>query len=192
MSGRRPQLFAATVLAFLAAGCGGVSRSPAVANLATTSSRHGVSAAGLRFPPFGGGLGGSMSTQVGTGPAGVEFTACMRSHGVPAFPDPDATGTLTITTSPSLDPSSPLFQRAELRCQHLLPSGKTLSQAQQQKMKARVLAFAACMRSHGVPSYPDPTFSNGGISQRYGAKGGVDPSSPIFEAAQKICRSKSS
>ena len=132
-----------------------------------------------------------MSTQVGTGPAGVAFTACMRSHGVPAFPDPDAAGTLTITTSPSLDPSSPLFQKAEVHCQHLLPAGKTLSQAQQQKMKARVLAFAACMRSHGVPNYPDPTFSNGGISQGYGAKSGVDPSSPVFQAARKTCRSTS-
>ncbi len=131
-----------------------------------------------------------MSTQVGTGPAGVRFTVCMRSHGVPTFPDPDATGTLTITTSPSLNPSSPLFQKAEVDCQHLLPPGKTLSQAQQQKLKARVLAFAACMRSHGVPNYPDPTFSKGGVSQAYGGKGGVDPNSPIFQAAQKTCQSK--
>ncbi len=56
-------------------------------------------------------------------------------------------------------------------------------------MKARLLAFAACMRSHGVPSYPDPKFSNGGVSQGYGPKDGVDPNSPIFQAAQKTCQS---
>ena len=130
-----------------------------------------------------------MSTQVGTGPAGVEFTACMRAHGVPDFPDPDATGTLTITTSPSLNPSSPLFQREEVDCQHLRPPGKRLSDAQQQKLKARLLAFAACMRSHGVPNYPDPTFSNGGVTQQYGGKGDLNPNSPIFQAARKTCQS---
>jgi hypothetical protein len=116
----------------------------------------------------------------------------MRSHGVPNFPDPDSQGTITITVSASLNPSAPAFQRAVAACHHLIPSGSeaghTLSQAQQQQMKARVLAFAACMRSHGVPSYPDPKFSNGGVSQGYGAKGGVDPSSPILQAAQKTCQ----
>jgi hypothetical protein len=128
-----------------------------------------------------------MSTYVGG--MGVKYAACMRSNGVPNFPDPDATGTITITTSPSLDPGSPLFQKAEADCRHLLPPGKTLSQAQQQKVKKRLLAFAACMRSHGVPGYPDPTFSNGGVSQGFGRSNGIDPNSPIFQAAQKACRS---
>jgi hypothetical protein len=113
----------------------------------------------------------------------------MRSHGVPNFPDPDATGTITITTSPSLNPASPLFQKAEADCQHLVPPGKTLSPAQQQRMKKEALAFAACMRSHGVPGYPDPTFGSGGmVSQGFGRKNGVDPSSPIFQKAQKTCQ----
>jgi hypothetical protein len=40
------------------------------------------------------------------------------------------------------------------------------------------------MRSHGVPDFPDPTFSNGNIGQR-----GIDPRSPQFEAAGKACAS---
>ncbi len=112
----------------------------------------------------------------------------MRSHGVTNFPDPDSHGTITITVSTSLNPSSPLFQRAEGECQHLLPPGKTLSQTQEQGMKAGALAFAACMRSHGVPNYPDPTFSSGGVSQSLSRKEGIDPNSPIFEAAQKTCQ----
>ena len=132
-----------------------------------------------------------MSTEVGTGAAGVRFTACMRSHGVPNFPDPDARGTLTITVSPALDPSSPLFQKAEADCQKLLPAGKPLSAARQQQMKARMLAFAACMRSHGFPHYPDPKFGPGGmVSQGVGRSDGIDPRSPIFQAAQKACRSQ--
>jgi len=129
-----------------------------------------------------------MSTQVGA--AGVRYTACMRSHGVPNFPDPDAQGVLTITVSPSLNPSSPLFQKAEADCQHLLPAEKGLSQAKQQQMKERMLAFAACMRSHGFPHYPDPTFGSGGmVSQGTGRNDGIDPNSPIFQAAEKTCRS---
>ena len=130
-----------------------------------------------------------MSTEVGTGAAGVEFTACMRSHGVPNFPDPDSHGTLTITVSPSLDPSSPLFQRAEGDCQELLPARKPLSQGRQQQMQQRLLAFAACMRSHGFPHYPDPTFGPGGmVSQGIGRNEGIDPRSPIYQTAQKSCQ----
>ena len=130
-----------------------------------------------------------MSTQVGTGAAGTRFSACMRSHGLPNFPDPDAQGTLTLTTSPSLDPGSPLFQRAEVDCQHLLPAATGPSPALQQRIEEGALAFAACMRAHGVPSYPDPTFGpDGAVSQSFSRSGGIDPKSPIFQAAQTDCR----
>lgn len=175
-------------IALLAAGCGGDAKSPSVASLATTPSSSSASASTLLFPPGVGGAGASMSTQVGTGAAGVKYTVCMRSHGVPNFPDPDATGTLTITVSPSLNPNSPLFQEGEADCEHLLPPRKGPSQAQQQQLKQGALAFAACMRSHGVADYPDPTFSNGGISQGYNARGGIDPNSPIFQTARKACQ----
>jgi hypothetical protein len=127
-----------------------------------------------------------MSTQVGT--AGVNYTACMRSHGVPNFPDPDAKGTITVTVSASLNPSSPLFQQAEADCQHLIPAGRPLSQARQHQMKQRLLAFAACMRSHGFPHYPDPTFGPGGMVRQGLSRSDGDPSSPIFQAAQKACQ----
>jgi len=178
-------------LALLAAGCGGGSKSPSVASLGTTpSSSAGGTASNRLFSAGVGGFGASVSTQVGTGPAGVRYTACMRSHGVPSFPDPDAQGTITITVSPSLDPSSPVFQQAEADCQHLAPAGKGPSQARQQRMKEGALAFAACMRSHGVPGYPDPSFgSDGMISQKIG-RSEVDPNSPIFQAGQKTCQGK--
>ncbi len=124
--------------------------------------------------------------QVGT--AGVRYTACMRAHGVPKYPDPDAHGVITITISTALDPSSPLFQSAEGDCRQLIPAEKGLSAAKEQQFKARMLAFAACMRSHGVPNYPDPTFGSGGVTQRSGGNG-MDPNSPIFRAAQKNCQS---
>ena len=129
-----------------------------------------------------------MSIEVGPGASGVKYTACMRSHGVPNYPDPDGQGVITITVSSSLDPSSPLFQAAQADCQKLLPAGKPLSAARQQQMKDRLLAFAACMRSHGFPRYPDPTFGSGGmVSQGINSRES-DPNSPIFQSAEKACR----
>jgi hypothetical protein len=58
-------------------------------------------------------------------------------------------------------------------------------------IRAKALRFAACMRSHGVPDFPDPqiqTGPGGGVGVRIGGPGsGIDPSSPAFQAAQKAC-----
>jgi hypothetical protein len=112
----------------------------------------------------------------------------MRSHGVANYPDPDDQGVITIDSSLGIDPSSPLFQKALAGCQKLIPAGKTLSPARQQQMKTRLLAFAACMRSHGVPGYPDPTFGPGGSVSQKTDRRSVDPGSPTFQSAQRACR----
>jgi hypothetical protein len=176
-------------LVLLASGCGGSAKSPAVASLGTTTSSSAASSSSDAFalPPGGAGIGASISRQVGTA-AGVKYTACMRAHGVPGFPDPDAQGTITITVSSSVNPSSPLFQKAEADCQRLMPAGKGPSQALQQRMRQAALAFSACMRSHGMPNYPDPTFGPGGAVSQSISRGQADPSSPVFQAAQKACR----
>jgi hypothetical protein len=41
------------------------------------------------------------------------------------------------------------------------------------------LAFAKCMRAHGVPDFPDPD----GQAGQLGPGSGIDPSSPQFQAA---------
>jgi hypothetical protein len=41
------------------------------------------------------------------------------------------------------------------------------------------VAFAECMRAHGVPRFPDPNESPGPL----GSDTGVDPSSPAYQAA---------
>ncbi len=45
--------------------------------------------------------------------------------------------------------------------------------------------FAACMRAHGYPTYPDQAVRNGMIATF--DPPGVDTSSPQFQAAQKTC-----
>jgi hypothetical protein len=52
--------------------------------------------------------------------------------------------------------------------------------------KAAVAArFSACMRKHGVSSFPDPS-SGGGIT--IGPGSGIDPRSPSFQSAQQACQ----
>jgi hypothetical protein len=86
----------------------------------------------------------------------------MRSHGVANFPDPVLTpsGGYGYRTT-GIDPQSAAFQGALQACK-ALPSpwrstGQQLSTAQQQAW----LNWAGCIRTHGVPNFPDPTFPGG-------------------------------
>jgi hypothetical protein len=57
------------------------------------------------------------------------------------------------------------------------------------KMQDAALAYARCMRRHGV-DVPDPTFTkNGGVVTRMRdrGKGGVSPDSPAFKKADEAC-----
>jgi hypothetical protein len=65
--------------------------------------------------------------------------------------------------------------------------GKQLSPEEQDK----ILAFARCMREHGV-DMPDPDFSSGGVTFGIGGpdqKSGIDPGSETFQEAQRACQS---
>lgn len=89
----------------------------------------------------------------------VKFAECMRSNGVGAFPDPDASGSLTIDgvlNGSSLDPNSTAWKQAISVCKHLEPPGFTGTTANPSQMEAR-LQFAQCIRGHGVTDFPDPT-----------------------------------
>jgi hypothetical protein len=126
------------------------------------------------------------------------YSSCMRSHGIPDFPDPtsgpNGGSGFQIKGGPGsdLDPNSVQFEAADKTCKPLLPDGGVahqLTPAQQQKF----LEWAACIRAHGMPSFPDPVFSNGGVQIRIaappGAAGGSGPP-PQLQAAQAACKSK--
>jgi hypothetical protein len=92
------------------------------------------------------------------GDPAVKFAQCMRDNGVRDFPDPDASGTLTIETvanGTSIDTDSASFQRAITACKDAEPAGFTgfaRTPAQQQA----ALKFAQCIRDNGVKDFPDP------------------------------------
>ena len=90
----------------------------------------------------------------GGGPL-LQYAECIRAHGVPTFPDPSAHGGLAIPNA--INPQSPAFQSAQRACQKLAqpPEGK----GSPDTGDSQLIALARCMRSHGVPSFPDPTKS---------------------------------
>ena len=116
----------------------------------------------------------------------LQFSECMRSHGVPNFPDPTSGGGIQISSGSGVDPASPQFRTAQKACQKSFP-GPHMSQAQSVQHEQQVLAFAACTRKNGVPNFPGPTFGPQGQIEEKGGPGGVNPSSPAFQAAAKKC-----
>lgn len=89
----------------------------------------------------------------------VRFAECMRANGVSAFPDPDASGDLTldgVVNGSSIDPNGAAWKQAVSACNDLEPLGFTGSKATPKEMSAR-LKFAQCIRDDGVKDFPDPT-----------------------------------
>jgi len=112
----------------------------------------------------------------------VAFAKCMRSHGDPSFPDPGPGGAFPNENG-SLDRSSSAFKTAQAACKKLEPNSPP-DQTLLQKDYQRLLKFSACMRSHGMPDFPNPTLDKGGV----GITGKIDPNSPQYKTAQAACR----
>jgi hypothetical protein len=170
--------------ALLVAACGGSSPNAGVAHLGstthiTTSASGAAAASGSSAP----------------GAQALKFSACMRKHGEPNFPDPEISSSggatsvrVRVTPSSGIDPGSPAFQDAQRACKTFAPveghgpgSAPQLSTHEQ----AQVLQVVACMRKHGEPSLPDPSFAGGGVH----LPPSVDTRSATFKAAEQACQS---
>jgi hypothetical protein len=179
-------------VALLTSACGGKSAAPSIASLTTTGTTATTTTtpSGSLVPSTAGVHGGNAVLNVGS-KNGAQFAACMRKYGVPNFPDPSSTGAISIGPSSGVDPGSPKFQSAQAKCRKLLPNGGQPTPAQIAKAQAAALSFSKCMRSHGVPNFPDPTFSSSGgigIKIQAGSKSGLDPNNPTFKTAQQACQ----
>jgi hypothetical protein len=162
-SGRRPCVSARVALAalgiislmLLAFGCGG-SSGEGVAQVGTSTSSSSADSSGDR-----------------TSGDPVAYSTCMRAHGVPDFPDPDADGNF-----PNLDlEHTPAIDAARDACRDLRPR-RELSPEEQEEAQELRLAYSRCMREHGVTNFPD---------EKPSADSGVNPDSPAYEAADRAC-----
>lgn len=164
-------------LALLVAGCGNGSSAPPVANVGATptTSLH---------------------------QSGLQYSECMRSHGVPNFPDPSPGGGFEFMPSSGVSPSSPAVRRAQAACRKYVPGGGAIAPGAQTHPTSAWLTHTAsvarCMRRHGVTDFPDPRTSipsplpvNGVVSDIQGAvlvfKNGSEEQSPVFVRAAAAC-----
>ncbi len=124
----------------------------------------------------------------------------MRSHGVPDFPDPPSNGAVPKGDAQRFGVSNTEFQAAQTACRHLYPvSSGSIQQCETTGYCPQVVVqnaltimrrYASCLRSDGVPNWPDPTIdsegrpffdvSGAGISDQY-------THSALFAAKDRVC-----
>jgi len=165
-------------LGALAAACGGSPTPPGVASLGSTST--------TTTTPGGSSLSGGLPNLHAAYQEQLAFSQCMRTHGEPSYPDPVLSAHGLTISNVNADPNSRTFIAATAACKKLVPNGGPPTQAQMEKAVASALKHSECMRAHGVPNFPDPQVSGGGIRIAIGGAG-LDPNSPQFQAAQKVC-----
>lgn len=198
---RRPLLATATgcslgLASLLLAACGG----GAAANASTTGSAAHAGSGGATTAVHSAKHKSKKKHKSGKSAAAsspqaeaLEYAQCMRSHGVPNFPDNGITiisqggHTNVEFRLPASIGQSPQYQSASEACRKLLPNvGQTGGLSP--KVTAELLKFSNCMRSHGVTNFPEP--SSTGLMIRAGTgPGEINPNSPQFQAASKACRS---
>jgi len=127
----------------------------------------------------------------------LEFAQCMRAHGVSNFPDPSG-GAIQIGGA-GINPSSPAFESAQTACAKYSPKGTLAHHAPTAAEKAAALRLSECMRTHGLSTFPDPTYgnppsnppANGAFLAIRGAMfslpSGLSPRSPAFQHAATVC-----
>jgi hypothetical protein len=156
----------------LIAGCGGSSGSLTAATVSAGTA--------------------SVSTAASAARSELGFSKCMRANGVPNFPDLSNNG-MRIEASPGqtlsingVSINAPAFAAARQKCQKYLPHQQaTPAQAAQQRQQG--LEFSKCMRSHGVPNFPDPKVVSSAGGNRTVYLPGINFQSPAFQAAAKAC-----
>ena len=150
-------------IGLLLGACG--STGPGVAGLVSTTSTTNVSSA-------------SLSSQL------VKYGACIRSHGIPQYPDPMQNG----DSFTFMKVNSPQFAIVQAACHNVLPADvlpplePTITPVDQ----ADYLRAVACLHSDGFPQIPDPTFTAGKV--HISLPSSIDQRSPRFERALATCR----
>jgi hypothetical protein len=131
-------------------------------------------------------LGGSGSSSGGSPyQKALAFSQCVRSHGVPSFPDPNSQGNFVLN---GINTNSTLFETAKADCKSLLPSGSGKpSGSLLQKAIGHLLKYSQCMRAHGLPNFPDPVSNSKGVS--FPPMTGINPRSPQYQSAATACQS---
>ncbi|MEU7575990.1 hypothetical protein AB0B50_00035 [Streptomyces sp. NPDC041068] len=122
----------------------------------------------------------------------LAYSKCMRSNGVPDFPDPqqDSGGVKLVPGDDGADPNSDAFKKAQEACKDKAPQGLGGAGGGGEALdSAKVAAWAKCLRKNGVPKFPDPEI-NGSTMNIDLVSAGVNPQDSAFTKAMQTCQSK--
>ena len=187
----RVGLLAATGLTFLTA-CGSASgqtaRVASVGDTSATATSDTTAAAGS------GDEGDAQQAM-------LDFAACMREHGIdmpdPQFSGDGAGGNLVFSAGAAPGGDGPgtmdmtKMEDAQKACQSFLDKVQSNmpppDPAKMEEERQKFLAFAQCMRDHGI-DFPDPEINTdgGGLQVKVGGPG-MNPDSPGFKEANDAC-----
>jgi len=119
----------------------------------------------------------------------IAFSNCVRSHGLPAFPDPDADGDIPKAKVLPLS-HAPALRDATRACSKLMPTaagrGGVLTSREIAQLRNGMVKFASCIRSDGVTTWPDPSI--GRQERPVFNLSNTDPASPAVTADIEQCR----
>lgn len=137
-----------------------------------------VGALGLLTGACGGGTKSAGVPGAGVPRAGAVVSSTTASSGPYRQPHTSRAGAGGATTT-SRTASTPGSSRPA--------SSAGPQQSEELKLARCTLRFSQCMRSHGVPNFPDPT--TGPIGEQLIVLHGrdIDVSSPSFQAASRAC-----
>jgi hypothetical protein len=162
-----------------------------VAAVITVMAAAALLAAACSGSPSSTGSGGSPNTgRSANSSSAVAYSRCVRSHGVPNFPDPDSNAQIPkeAVVRALREVSDSRAKAATNACANLNPNNAQGSPAQQRQQLTDDLKFAQCMRSHGVPNFPDPTSSDGRVEFVISvSRDGFDPHSSQILAKAHEC-----
>ena len=110
----------------------------------------------------------------------------MRSHGLPNWPDPTSSGVFDKSKLRQTGYSVSQVRAVEDgACSHLLGGASPQRQTITPADRTDYLEAAACMRSHGFPDFPDPTFQNSSVQTNIPSN--IDQDSTQFKSAAATC-----
>ena len=170
---------AVAALSLLAAGCGGGSPSGVASVASSTTAATTPTAAATTTVQYGAN---------GAQAAALAFARCMRAHGIPT-PDPEPNGAFDkhklqqLLGGISLSRVRAVEQRF---CHYDFENG---GQGQRYTItpadRTDYLKAATCMRRHGFPDFPDPTFQNNTVTLNIPSS--IDTNSSQFKSAAQTC-----
>ena len=159
--------------------------------MTSSTLRPLVALAAVALLGAGCGSGAAENGTAGKPAKAAKFSECMRDNGVKQFPDPDASGELTIDgvlNGSSLDPDAPAWKTAIAACKDLQPSGFTGGGKRTPKQQSASLRFAQCIRENGVTDFADPINGEPLVDTNRIPSAATSSGMTILNAAMQKCR----